>query len=121
MLRAGFGQNQRTVLEVERCQVLTSPELCSFRAPMQTPGDHEVQHEPKIAFDSNRNSFPDPPNFADRPPFYICQRWLRCTEQERARQAYVLNRLAQYAGFESIDVSGDIWQFRHDAKASVKL
>jgi hypothetical protein len=49
---------------------------------VQAAGDHQVQHQPEIAFYTNRNPLADPPQFADDAAFDIRKRWLCGTSRK---------------------------------------
>jgi hypothetical protein len=67
-----------------------------------------VQFQPKIIFQPENNTFPDPSEFANHAALHTRQRWLRGSQEERARQSDALERLADDARFERADVSGNI-------------
>jgi hypothetical protein len=80
---------------------------------VQPAGNHQVQHQPEIAFHSNRDSLPDSPQFAHNAALHIRNWRLRGSKQKRARQSHALDRLPDDAWFERTDVCGDIRQFWH--------
>src|ERR1700730_13266801 len=116
MLCAGFGEHQRAVREIECRQALSSCQLRSSRAPVETPGNHQVQYQPKIALYSNANSFSDSPQFADGASFYVCDWWLRGAQQKRTGQTYLLDRLTDDPCLERAEVRGNVGKFRHVLK-----
>ena len=44
--RACLGQDERAIVKIERGQVVFAGELRASRLPVQSPRDHQVQHEP---------------------------------------------------------------------------
>jgi hypothetical protein len=60
---------------------------------VQPAGDHQVQHQPEIAFYSNRDSLPDSPQFAHHAALHIRNGRLRGSKQKRACQSHSLDRL----------------------------
>jgi hypothetical protein len=72
-----------------------------------------VQHQPKIAFHSDRDSLADSPQFAHDAALHTCNRWLCGSKQKRARKPHSIDRLRDDAWFERGDVRGDIRHFRH--------
>ena len=80
---------------------------------MQPAGNHQVQHQPEIAFHSNRDALADAPQFSHHPSFHIRYRGLHGAQQKRTGQPHLLDPLSDDARFERGDVSGDIGQFRH--------
>src|SRR5258708_36714023 len=63
-LRAGFGEDQRAARKIESRKTLPARQLCLRRPPVQTPRNHQVQHQPQIALHSNRDAFADAPQLA---------------------------------------------------------
>jgi len=51
----GFCQYERTMWEVEGCEIVAATELCSDRLPVKPASDHQVQHHPDsvIEFDGD--------------------------------------------------------------------
>ena len=76
---------------------------------MQPSGNHQVQHQPEIAFHSNRDPLADAPQFSDEPSLHIRNRRLYGAQQKRARQSHMLDPLPDDAWFKRGDVRGDIW------------
>src|SRR5262252_8735394 len=54
---ARFSQGERAVRKIECCQVLPSTKLRIALFPVQASRDNEVQYQPKIAFQPDRNAF----------------------------------------------------------------
>ncbi|MCU1270133.1 MAG: hypothetical protein JWN74_1427 [Acidobacteriaceae bacterium] len=113
MLGAGFSEHERAVRKIKRRQALPSGQLCSSRAPVKTPGNHQVQHQPEIAFDPNANSFADSPQFAHGSTFHVRNWWLSSTQQKGTGQTYLLDRLTYDPCFERTDVRGNVRKFWH--------
>ena len=80
---------------------------------MQPAGNHQVQHQPEIAFHSDRDSLADSPQLSHHAAFHIRNRRLRGAQQKRTGQSNVLDPLADDSRFKRRDVGSDIWQFRH--------
>src|SRR5208337_331453 len=53
MLCAGFGEHKRAIGKIESCQTLPSRQFCSLLSPVQAAGNHQMQHQPKIALHSD--------------------------------------------------------------------
>ncbi len=81
---------------------------------MQTAGNHQVEHQPQVAFHPDRDALADAPQFAHRTALRTGERRLHCAQQERARNAHLLQLLSQDARLERADISGDVRQLRHD-------
>jgi hypothetical protein len=75
---------------------------------VQAACNHQVQHQPKIAFYLNSDALADSPQFADGPALDTCNWRLRGSKQKRARQPHSIERLRDDAWFERCDVGGDI-------------
>ena len=80
---------------------------------MEPAGNHQVQDEPEIAFDSDRDTLADSPEFAHDTALSIGERWLDGSKQKRGFDSNALKRLPEDAWFECSDIGGDIRQFRH--------
>ena len=112
-LRAGFGKHQRAVRKIESRKLISSSQLCSRDPPVQTSRNHQMQNEPQVSFKTNCNALSDAPQFAHLAPFNTRKRRFHRAQQKWARQANMLNRLADNARFESGNISGDVWKFWH--------
>jgi len=65
MLRAGLGEPQPSAIELEHREQISPARFGRRRIPVQPAGNHEMQHQPQIAGDSDRDPLADPPNLAD--------------------------------------------------------
>jgi len=68
-----------------------------------------VQHQPEIGFQTKSYALADPAHFLHDPSLGTGERRLGGSQQERAGQADMLQRLADDAGFERADIGGDVW------------
>ena len=59
LLRAELGQHQRAVRKIEAGMGDLARELRSPLAPVQPARDHQVQHQPQIAFEPDRDPLAD--------------------------------------------------------------
>src|SRR5581483_2994694 len=109
MFCASFGQDQRTIRKIKSGQALASAKLRPSLLPVQPPGDHQVQHQPEIAFHSNGNSFTDVPQLADGSTHRLFDGWFRGAEQEGARQPYFVDQLAYDPRVQRADVGSNVW------------
>ena len=64
VLCAGFGKRERAAGKIESCEAVAAGKLCAWGFPVQPTGNHQVQYEPEIAFNANRDTLADPPEFA---------------------------------------------------------
>src|SRR5438552_19202570 len=93
VLCAGFGQNERAVGKIEGCQTVAARQLCPWQPPVQPACNHQVQHQPKIAFYSNRDALADSPQFADDATLDTSNWWLCGSKQKRTRKLHSNERL----------------------------
>src|SRR6266849_5810311 len=68
---------------------------------------HQVQHQPEIALNSNRDSLADSPQFAHDAAFHVRNRGVRGSKQKGAGNSCSLDRLRDDARFECSDVGGE--------------
>jgi hypothetical protein len=80
---------------------------------VQPAGNHQVQHQPQVAFHTNRDSLTDSPQLAHDSSLHIGNWWLYGSKQEGARQPNAFDWLPNDPWFECTDISGYVWQFRH--------
>jgi hypothetical protein len=84
-----------------------------WRPPVQPACNHQVQHKPEVAIDSNRNALADSAQFAGDAALHTSN-WRLCgSQQKRAREPHSNKRLPDDARFECSDVHSDIRQFGH--------
>lgn len=80
---------------------------------MESPGDHEVKDEPKIAVQSNRDALSDAPQLPHDTAFSSRNRRLGGSQQERVGYPDVFERPADDAVLQRADVRGDIRELGH--------
>src|SRR4051794_26019759 len=97
VLRAGFGQSERTFGKIEGGEVPAAGKRGAWRPPVEAARDHQVKHEPEIALDSDGDAFADTAQFAHDAAFCIRDGRLRRAKEEWARQTNALERLARDA------------------------
>src|SRR2546430_8157540 len=110
---AGWGQKERAVEKLDASQPWAAGQLGPWHPPVQPACNHQVQHQPKIAFYSNRDTLADSPQLANDATLHTCNRWLCGSKQKRASKPYSNERPPDDAWFERSNVRGDIRQFRH--------
>ena len=84
---------------------------------MQAPGNHQVKHQPEIAFHANGDALANSSQFLNRATFHIGKRWSNGAENKRARDPYALQHLINDPRFKRIDVSKDVRQLWHIVSA----
>src|SRR5206468_6009209 len=72
-LGAGLGQHERSALELECGQPLLAGASRARRFPVQTPGDHQMDHEEEIALERKDDPLADAPDARDLAPVSRCQ------------------------------------------------
>ena len=68
LLRSGLGQREAAVVEQERGQGAAAVGLLGFLAPVQASGDHQVQHQPDVVIEADRDAFADAPERSNLVP-----------------------------------------------------
>ena len=111
-LASGFGEHQRAVGKIERGEVVAAAELRARGPPVQAPGDHQVKHEPEVVVEADGDALADAAQLADVRPSTSATAAGRA-QQKGAGDANMLERLADDALFERVDVGGDVGQLRH--------
>src|SRR5450631_809173 len=100
MLGASFGEHKRAMGKIESGQTPAASQLCTRRPPVQTTSNHQVQHQPEIAFYADGNSLADSPQLAHYAALHARDWRLRGAQQKGACQSHVLNGLPDDAGFK---------------------
>ena len=65
--------------------------------PVQPAGDHQVQHQPEIAFDADGDALADAAHGADGSAFDAAERRIDGAQQEDRAEAHPFERLAEDA------------------------
>src|SRR5689334_20721773 len=99
---------ERAGREIQSCEVLPPGELHLWRPPMQPAGDHQVDHEPEITFEADRDPLADAPQGADSPAVYGVDGRVRSPKYKGAGDPHALNGLPENSLFECADISGDV-------------
>ncbi len=116
---AGFGKDERAVGEVEGGEVVAAAEFGVAWTPVKASGDHEVEDEPEVVVEADGDALADAAHLTDVAAFDIGDGWLYGSEQERAGDADVFERLADDARSERVNVGGDIGELRHRLSACI--
>ena len=84
-LRAGLGEQQACPSEKSKAaSAFFARELDARRLPVQSAGDHQVQHQPQVVVEPQRDAFADAPELADDLAARRIERRLERPQQERA-------------------------------------
>src|ERR1700692_2563183 len=104
----GFSQRESAFRKIESGEILAAAQLCALRTPVQSARDHQVEHQPEIALNSDGNTFADAAQFTNSAAFDIGDRRFNGLKQEWAGKPYMLERLTDDTGFECVDVGDDV-------------
>src|SRR5579859_5776012 len=94
-LRSCFGQGKTTRREIERSQRTLRLQLDAWVAPVQTSGNHQVQHQPKVTLQADGDALSEAPQLLHSPAFHFRQGRTDGTQEERARDPHALEPLAK--------------------------
>jgi hypothetical protein len=83
---------------------------------MQSPGNHQMQHQPQIAIHPNRNPLPNAPHPAHHPPLHLPNPRLHSSQQKSITQPHPLKPPPNNPWFKGRDVSRNIRQLRHSCQ-----
>src|SRR5262249_27865558 len=101
---------------VERGQINPGTQLAVRWAPMQSSGDHQMEHQPKIGLEPKNDSLPEPAQRHDlAPPKYADGR-LDAAEKKGAADLDLLDDLTQHTTFQRVQVECDVRQFSHASR-----
>ncbi len=112
-LAARFRQQERAVFKIKGGKLVFSRQPCAGRFPVQSSGDHQVQHEPQLIIQPDGNPLAQSPQLANGLAVSRFQRWLTGSQQERAFQADLLQALTHDAAFKCIKIDRNIGQLGH--------
>src|SRR5215213_7949222 len=73
---ARFRENQGAVIEIECSESHFSGNLASGCEPLEAARDHQMDHDPEICLESQRNALSNPLNFCSALAFGFHYRWL---------------------------------------------
>jgi hypothetical protein len=115
LLGAEFGQREAAVGEVEGSERMPAGELRARLSPVQAAVDHEVQDEPEVLVQAERDALAEAAQAADVPAQGGGERRVHGAQQERAGQAHALERPILDTSLQRLDVQRDVGQLRHGA------
>ena len=87
---------------------------------MKPAGDHEMQDEPKIVFQTDRDAFADAAESQNLFSFGRPERRVGGAQEKWTGDSGLLQCLAEDAFFERLDVYDDVGQFRHVDSSEMK-
>jgi hypothetical protein len=115
-LGAGLGQDQGPRREIERGQTDLGGRLGAGGLPVKAPGDHEVQDQEHVALEPDHDALAEPPKAGHAAIGRFGERRIDRAEQERARETHALERFAEDARLERLDVDRDVGKLGHRVK-----
>jgi len=80
---------------------------------MQTTGDHEMENQPKVAFQAKANSLSYSTKLNDVLASCAVKRRIRGAKQKRTGDADIFQFPPADPFLERLDVDDDVWQFGH--------
>ena len=92
----------------------TLPTIRARRTPAQAPGDHQMDDEEEVVLEAEDDALAEPAERDDRATDDGGDRWIDGAQEERAREAHRLERLAENARREALEVQLDVGVLRHD-------
>ena len=114
-LGAGLGQHERSALELECGQPLLAGASRARRFPVQTPGDHQMDHEEEIALERKDDPLADAPDARDLAPVRGAKRRLHRAQDEGMEQLHALETHPDDARRQRVEVGFDVGQLGHRA------
>jgi hypothetical protein len=106
------------VREVERgqSQLLLDRGARDIR-PVQAAGDHQVDDQPDVVVEADRDALAEPRERCHRRAFDRFQRRRDRAQQERIRDAHAFEPPPADVTIERLDVDGDVRKFGHEVWA----
>ena len=111
MLRAGFGQQQEAVFELQCSQILPADLGGCF--PVQPARDHQMEHEPNAILESDCDLFAQPPHLGNALPLGRRNRRRDRSQQERAANLSANELPAEDTLAQRFDINNHIGKFGH--------
>jgi hypothetical protein len=98
--RPGFDQYEAPARKVERRQAVFAGRLGIARPPSKPAGNHQVNHEPQVAVQSDGNPLAEPPQLGHATTVAVLDRRIDGSQHERARHPHPFERLAKNSPLE---------------------
>ena len=80
---------------------------------MQPARDHQVQHQPDVVVEPDRDALAEPAQLAHDVTFHRGDRRIGRTQDERARQTHALELPSDNPRLEGTEIGADVRQLRH--------
>ena len=101
--------------EIECRKGLFRSELYTWLAPVQPPGNHQVQNQPEMALQTNGDTLADAAERLDVLSFHGLQWGVRRAEQKGAGDPDTFQALMRDALLQRFDINHNVGEFRHAA------
>src|ERR1051326_5555244 len=113
LARAGFSECERAAREGESCEGAGAVRHNAPLAPVQPPGDHEMDDEPEIVVETNGDALADAAKRGHAMSKNRRQRRVRGAQKRWPGREDLFEHLAEDAALQSFNVNDDIGQFGH--------
>src|SRR5438105_87582 len=113
MLRAGLGEHQRARVEFQNGERSFGSGLRSARTPVETAGDHQMEHQPVAALEAYGDALANAANVADRLAVNGFDRRGGGAQQKRAADRDSIERMAEESLAQRFDIDRNVREFRH--------
>jgi hypothetical protein len=80
---------------------------------VQTAGNHEVEHQVKVALEIEDDTLPQAPKAGDAPSLSGFDRRIERPQEKRAREPHAKEWLSDYAGRERRQIREDVGELGH--------
>src|SRR5499427_10456436 len=115
LLRSGFGEPERAVLEFKRGEhdLRAQPQLLATRPPAEPAGDYQMDDEKEVGIERQYDPLANPPDAANGQPDDRLNRRDHGPQHEWALNIEPLQPVAHDGGGQRLGVDDDIRQLRH--------
>ena len=108
-----LGENERAVLELERCEQLTPATPRQLIAPLKATRNHQMEHEPEFPLEPNRNSLTDALEPQHPKSLSVLETRLDRAQQKRVIQLGAEQLSPLDADLERFQIQRDVRKLRH--------
>jgi hypothetical protein len=111
--RSCLGEQQSTVVEIERKQTDLSGNLGALVLPPEPAGDHEVEHEEQFVLGLEHDTFSSTMQVDNGPTLQRRQRRVNRSQQKGRHQTDPLDGVTDDPRPQCVEVQQDVRQLRH--------
>src|SRR5437764_736805 len=105
MLRACLGKREDSGIERDRGEHTLVGGLRRLGLPVQAAGDHQVQREPEVALDSDRDPLTDAADILHAAPFDGRRRWRGGAQEEGSTNRDALETMTGDTVPQGLDIN----------------